>query len=110
MIEAIDLIEKLADDNTLLVPGHGTLVHKKIPLTGRAMLIDILAMRNTWMFMKSKMSLSRKPYGAVRQSDAGRHSIEQRPIHWRSVLRGSRTTACGRRQAKHAGGGKVMFY
>lgn len=43
MLEAVDLIENLADDNTTLVPGHGTLVHKKDLLPYRAMLVDVLA-------------------------------------------------------------------
>lgn len=43
MIEAIDLIEKVAGPDTTLVPGHGTLVTKKDPLGYRAMLVDILA-------------------------------------------------------------------
>jgi cyclase len=43
MLEAVDLIEKLADDNTTLVPGHGTLVHKGGLLPYRAMLVDVLA-------------------------------------------------------------------
>ncbi len=43
MIEAVDLIEKLAGPNTTLIPGHGTLVSKKDLLGYRAMLVDILA-------------------------------------------------------------------
>jgi glyoxylase-like metal-dependent hydrolase (beta-lactamase superfamily II) len=43
MIEAIDLIEKIADADTTLVPGHGTLVTKKDLLGYRAMLVDILS-------------------------------------------------------------------
>jgi cyclase len=43
MIEAVDLIEKLAGTDTTLVPGHGTLVKKKDLLGYRAMLVDILA-------------------------------------------------------------------
>lgn len=43
MIEAVDLIEKIAGPNTTLVPGHGTLVTKKDLLGYRAMLVDILA-------------------------------------------------------------------
>ena len=46
MLEAIDLIESLADDNTILVPGHGTLVHKKDLLRYRAMLVDLIAKVN----------------------------------------------------------------
>ena len=43
MVEAIDMMGSLSDDNTVLVPGHGTLIHKKDLLPYRAMLIDILA-------------------------------------------------------------------
>jgi glyoxylase-like metal-dependent hydrolase (beta-lactamase superfamily II) len=43
MIEAVDLIQKLASPDTILVPGHGTLVSKKDLLGYRAMLVDILA-------------------------------------------------------------------
>src|SRR6202166_406157 len=43
MIEAVDLIQKLAGPDTTLVPGHGTLVSKKDLLGYRAMLVDILA-------------------------------------------------------------------
>ncbi len=42
MVEAVDMMESLSDDNTVLVPGHGTLIHKKDLLPYRAMLIDIL--------------------------------------------------------------------
>jgi len=43
MLEAIDLIDKIAGPDTTLIPGHGTLV-KKNDLQGyRAMLVDILA-------------------------------------------------------------------
>lgn len=42
MIEAVDLIEKLAGPDTTLVPGHGTLVHKQDLLGYRAMLVEIL--------------------------------------------------------------------
>jgi len=43
MLAAIDLIEKLADAKTTLVPGHGTFVKKPDLLPYRAMLIDIMA-------------------------------------------------------------------
>ena len=43
MIEAVDLIQKLAGPDTTLIPGHGTLVRKKDLLGYRAMLVDILA-------------------------------------------------------------------
>jgi len=43
MLDAVDLIEQLADANTTLVPGHGTLVKKTDLLAYRAMLVDMLA-------------------------------------------------------------------
>jgi cyclase len=43
MLDAVDLIEKLAGPDTTLVPGHGTLVKKNDLLGYRAMLVDILA-------------------------------------------------------------------
>ena len=43
MIDAVDLIEKIAGPDTVLVPGHGTLVTKKDLLPYRGMLVDILA-------------------------------------------------------------------
>ncbi len=42
MLEAVDLIEKIAGPGTTLIPGHGTLVKKKDLLGYRAMLVDIL--------------------------------------------------------------------
>jgi cyclase len=42
MIEAVDLIQKLAGPETTLIPGHGTLVTKKDLLVYRGMLVDIL--------------------------------------------------------------------
>jgi len=42
MIEAVDLIQKLAGPDTTLIPGHGTLVTKKDLLVYRGMLVDIL--------------------------------------------------------------------
>jgi glyoxylase-like metal-dependent hydrolase (beta-lactamase superfamily II) len=43
MLDAVDLIEKLADAKTTLVPGHGTFVKKQDLLPYRAMLVDIMA-------------------------------------------------------------------
>jgi len=43
MLDAIDLIEKMAGPDTTLVPGHGTLVKKQDLLPYRAMLVDIIA-------------------------------------------------------------------
>jgi len=43
MLDAVDLIEKLAGPDTTLVPGHGTLIKKNDLLAYRAMLVDVLA-------------------------------------------------------------------
>jgi len=43
MLDAVDLIEKLAGPTTTLIPGHGTLVKKPDLLPYRAMLVDIMA-------------------------------------------------------------------
>lgn len=43
MIDAVDLIEKLAGPDTTLIPGHGTYVKKNDLLPYRAMILDILA-------------------------------------------------------------------
>jgi cyclase len=43
MLDAIDLIEKLAGPDTTLIPGHGTLVKKTDLLPYRAMLVDVMA-------------------------------------------------------------------
>jgi glyoxylase-like metal-dependent hydrolase (beta-lactamase superfamily II) len=43
ILDAVDLIEKLAGPDTTLVPGHGTLVKKQDLLPYRAMLVDIMS-------------------------------------------------------------------
>jgi len=43
MLEAVDLIEKIAGPDTTLIPGHSTLVKKKDLLAYRAMLVDVQA-------------------------------------------------------------------
>ena len=47
MLDAVDLIEKLAGPNTTLIPGHGTLVKKQDLVPYRAMVADILAKTRT---------------------------------------------------------------
>jgi cyclase len=42
MIEAVDLFDKISNPDTVLVPGHGTLIKKKDLAGYRAMLVDIL--------------------------------------------------------------------
>jgi cyclase len=43
MLDAVDLIQKLAGPDTTLIPGHGTLVKKHDLLAYRAMLVDVTA-------------------------------------------------------------------
>ena len=43
MLEAVDLIEKLAGPETTLIPGHGTYVKKNDLLPYRSMIVDVLA-------------------------------------------------------------------
>jgi glyoxylase-like metal-dependent hydrolase (beta-lactamase superfamily II) len=43
VLDAIDLIDKLAGADTLLIPGHGTLVHKTDLVPYRNMLVDVMA-------------------------------------------------------------------
>src|SRR5450755_2651771 len=43
MIEAVDLIGNIAGPDTILIPGHGTLIRKKDLSGYRAMIVDILA-------------------------------------------------------------------
>jgi cyclase len=43
MLDAVDLIQKLADAKTTLIPGHGTLVKKQDLLPYRAMLVEVMA-------------------------------------------------------------------
>jgi len=43
MVDAVDLIERLAGPETTLIPGHGTLVKKQDLLPYRAMLVDVMA-------------------------------------------------------------------
>jgi glyoxylase-like metal-dependent hydrolase (beta-lactamase superfamily II) len=42
MLEAVDLIEKVAGPDTTLVPGHGTLVKKQDLVAYRAMLVEVM--------------------------------------------------------------------
>jgi len=43
MLEAIDLIQKLAGPDTTLIPGHGRLIKKNDLMPYRTMLVDIMA-------------------------------------------------------------------
>ena len=74
MLEAVDLIEKLAGPETTLIPGHGTLVKKKDLLSYRAMLVDILAkvekLRNQGKSLEEVLAANlTAPYDATTEGD-----------------------------------------
>lgn len=74
MIEATDLIMKLAGPETTLIPGHGTLIKKNDLLPYRAMLVDILAkvtaLRNKGASLKDVLAANlTKPYDASTLGD-----------------------------------------
>jgi glyoxylase-like metal-dependent hydrolase (beta-lactamase superfamily II) len=74
MLDAVDLIEKLAAPDTTLIPGHGTLVKKGDLLGYRAMLVDILAkvttLRNQGKSLKDVLAANlTAPYDAATQGD-----------------------------------------
>ena len=74
MFEAIDLMSKLSDDNTLLIPGHGTMIHKKDLVPYRNMLKDLMG--KVGGMIKAGKSLDdvlaaniTKPYDATTKGD-----------------------------------------
>jgi glyoxylase-like metal-dependent hydrolase (beta-lactamase superfamily II) len=74
MLEAIDLIEKLAGPKTTLVPGHGTFVRKPDLLPYRAMLVDIMAkvktMRDQGQSLNAVLAANlTAPYDKTTQGD-----------------------------------------
>jgi cyclase len=74
MLDAVDLIEKLAGPDTTLVPGHGTLVKKNDLLGYRAMLVDIMAkvktLRDQGKSLKEVLSANlTAPYDKATQGD-----------------------------------------
>ena len=87
MLEAADLIDKLAGPDTTLVPGHGTLIKKQ----------DLAAVSRhagghhgqgedaARSGQDAEGSAGREPDRAVRQDDPGRHAAEQGSLHHRSV-------------------------
>jgi len=74
MLDAVDLIEKIAGPDTTLIPGHGTLVTKKDLLGYRAMLVDILAkvekLRNEGKSLEEVLTANlTAPYDATTMGD-----------------------------------------
>ena len=74
MLDAIDLFDQVAGPDTILVPGHGTLVKKKDLLPYRAMLVDILAkvttLRSQGKTLKEVLAANlTAPYDKTTQGD-----------------------------------------
>ena len=74
MIEAVDLFQKIADPDTWLIPGHGTLIHREDLLPYQAMLVDILAkvtaLRNEGKSLKEVLDANlTAPYDTTTQGD-----------------------------------------
>jgi glyoxylase-like metal-dependent hydrolase (beta-lactamase superfamily II) len=74
MLDAVDLIERLADSDTTLIPGHGTLVKKQDLLPYRAMLADMLArvksLRDAGKSLKEVLAANlTAPYDRTTQGD-----------------------------------------
>jgi glyoxylase-like metal-dependent hydrolase (beta-lactamase superfamily II) len=74
MLDAVDLIEKMAGPDTTLVPGHGTLVKKNDLLAYRGMLVDILAkvtrLRDQGKSLKDVLAANlTAPYDKTTQGD-----------------------------------------
>jgi cyclase len=74
MLDATDLIEKMAGPDTTLVPGHGTLVKKNDLLAYRSMLVDILAkvkmLRDQGKSLKEVLAANlTAPYDKTTQGD-----------------------------------------
>ena len=74
MLDAVDLIEKLAGPDTTLVPGHGTLVKRNDLLAYRAMLVDIMArvkaLRDQGTSLKDVLAANlTAPYDKTTQGD-----------------------------------------
>ena len=74
MLDAVDLIQKLAGPNTTLIPGHGTLVKKTDLLAYRAMLVDIMAkvkaLRDQGKLLKDVLAANlTAPYDKTTQGD-----------------------------------------
>jgi glyoxylase-like metal-dependent hydrolase (beta-lactamase superfamily II) len=74
MLEATDLIEKIAGPDTTLVPGHGTLVRKTDLLAYRAMLVAVIskvkALRDQGKSLKEVLAANlTAPYDKSTQGD-----------------------------------------
>jgi cyclase len=55
-IATMDVLTKISDDNTILAPGHGALMHKKDLVPLRAMFVDLLAKTKTLVAADKSMT------------------------------------------------------
>jgi len=74
MLDAVDLIQKLAGPDTTLIPGHGTLVKKQDLMAYRAMLVDVMArvktLRDQGKSLKEVLAANlTAPYDRTTQGD-----------------------------------------
>jgi hypothetical protein len=74
MLEAADLIAKIAGPDTTLIPGHGLLIKKQDLLPYRAMVVDILskvkAMRDQGKSLRDVLAANlTAPYDATTLGD-----------------------------------------
>ena len=74
MLEAVDLIQKLAGPDTTLIPGHGTLVKKQDLTPYRAMLVDVMSrvktLRDQGKSLKEVLAANlTAPYDKTTQGD-----------------------------------------
>jgi glyoxylase-like metal-dependent hydrolase (beta-lactamase superfamily II) len=74
MLDAIDLIEKMAGPDTTLIPGHGTLIKKDGLRAYRAMLVDVMArvktLRDQGTSLKDVLAANlTAPYDKTTQGD-----------------------------------------
>src|SRR5262245_11185213 len=74
MLDAVDLIQKIAGPDTTLIPGHGTLVKKKDLLPYRAMVVDIMTkvktLRDQGKSLKDVLAANlTAPYDKTTQGD-----------------------------------------
>jgi cyclase len=74
LLDAVDLIQRLAGPDTTLVPGHGTLVKKQDLIAYRTMLVDVMArvkrLRDQGRSLKEVLAANlTAPYDKTTQGD-----------------------------------------
>jgi hypothetical protein len=104
MLDAVDLFDRVADANTTLIPGHGTLVRKRDLLPYRAMLVEVVdkvkRLRDDRKVAQG--GACRQSDGTVRPDRPWRHATEQGSFHHGGLRRGEELRADRRREANDA--------